>query len=135
MESMKYAQRLGLGFTLAFILSCGSSTPKTFNGPWQFTLTSSASPGVIFTGNTTLGPSGTGITGTVAFANNPCATSGLLAGGSSGPNVFFQITEGDQVISLTGTVNSAYTAMSGTYTATAGGCTNGDTGSWTATAG
>jgi hypothetical protein len=132
---MRYAQCLGLVMALVLILACGSSAPKTVNGPWQFTLTSTASPGVSFTGSTTLGPSGIGIAGTVSFTNNPCATSGLLAGAISGPNVLFQITEGDQVLSLTGTVDSSYTAMSGTYTATAGGCTNGDTGSWIATSG
>jgi hypothetical protein len=132
---MRYAQCLALVIALAFILGCGSSSPKTVNGPWQFTLTSTASPGLSFTGATTLTPSGTGISGTVSFSNNPCATSGLLAGGISGPNVFFQITEGNQVLSLTGTVNSAYTAMSGTYTASDGGCTNGDLGAWTATSG
>jgi hypothetical protein len=132
---MRHAQCLGLVIALAFILGCGSSSPKTVNGPWQFTITSTASPGLSFTASTTLTPSGTGISGTVSFSNNPCSTSGLLAGGISGQNVFFQITEGNQVLSLTGTVDSAFTAMSGTYTATAGGCTNGDTGSWTATAG
>jgi hypothetical protein len=132
---MRFAQCLGLVIALAFILGCGSSSPKTVNGPWQFTLTSSATPGLSFTGATTLTPSGTGISGTVSFSNNPCSTSGLLAGGISGQNVFFQITEGNQVLSLTGTVDSAFTAMSGTYTASDGGCTNGDTGSWTATAG
>jgi hypothetical protein len=132
---MRPAQCLGLVIALVFISACGSSSPKTINGPWQFTLTSSASPGLSFTGATTLTPSGTGISGTVSFSNNPCATSGLLSGGISGQNVFFQITEGDQVLSLTGTVDSAYTAMSGTNIATAGGCTNGDTGSWTAASG
>lgn len=133
---MRHAQCLGLVIALAFILGCGSSSTHSINGAWQFTLTSTASPGLSFTGNTTLTASGgTGITGTMTFSNNPCATSALVTGGISGPNVLFQITEGNQVVSLTGTINSAYTAMSGSYTSTAGGCTNGDMGSWTATTG
>jgi hypothetical protein len=129
---MRYPQCLGLVMALAFILGCGGSTTPSVYGPWQFTLTSAASPGSSFTGNTTLAAGGIGITGTMTFTNNPCASSALLAAGISGPNVLFQITEGNQVVTLTGTINSAYTAMSGSYTSTAGGCTNGDIGAWTA---
>jgi hypothetical protein len=133
---MRYAQSLGLVIVLIFINACGGSSSPSFYGPWQFTFTSTtAFPGTVFTGSTTLGQGGTGIVGTVTFTNNPCATSALLSGVITGTTVSLQISEGGQVLNLSGTINSADSSMSGTYTATAGGCTNGDTGSWSASAG
>jgi hypothetical protein len=73
------------------------------------------------------------VTGTINFANNPCATSAPLSGTINGSNVILTATEGGQPVSLTGSVNAASTAMSGNYTAPAGGgCTGGDFGSWAA---
>jgi hypothetical protein len=129
---MKYAQSLGMVIALAFMLGCGSSSSQSLSGTWQLTLTSSASPGATYTGTATLTQSGNGITGTVSFINNPCATSALITGTVSS-NVSIQVTEGGQVLTLTGTINSAFSSMSGRYTSTPGGCTNGDLGSWTAT--
>jgi hypothetical protein len=132
-ERMRYAQSLGMVIALVFILECGSSSSQTLSGTWQLTLTSSASPGTTYTGTATLTQSGNGITGTVSFINNACATSSLITGTVSGSNVSIQVTEGGQVVTLTGTINSAFSSMSGSYTSTPGGCTNGDLGSWTAT--
>src|SRR5271170_7679987 len=115
---MRYAQSLGLVVALVFIVACGGSSSHSLSGSWQFTLTSSTSPGNAYTGSTTLNQSASGISGTVAFANNPCASVALITGLISGSNVNFQITEGDQVVTLNGTINSAFTSMSGTYTTT-----------------
>jgi hypothetical protein len=131
---MRYAQSLGLLIVLVLIVGCGGSSSHSLSGPWQFSLTSSAFPGNAYTGTTTLNQSASGISGTVAFANNPCASVALITGLISGSNVNLQITEGDQVVTLNGTVNSAFSSMSGTYTTTTGGCTNGDSGTWTASA-
>jgi hypothetical protein len=46
--------------------------------------------------------------------------------------VSFSVVEGTQTVSVTGTANSTLASMSGTYTAPAGGCLNGDYGSWAA---
>ena len=77
---MRYAKSLGLVIRLVFILACGSSSSQSLSGTWQLTLTSSASPGTTYTGTATLTQSGNGITGTVSFINNPCATSALITG-------------------------------------------------------
>jgi hypothetical protein len=72
------------------------------------------------------------ISGTVNFANAPCATTAPLSGTIAALNVILTLTEASEFVSLTGNVNGAFTAMSGNYTTQIGGCTNGDFGSWTA---
>jgi hypothetical protein len=146
-------RRKALTRTLGALLLCGclagcgssyvsSSTPN-IAGNWQFTFKSSAN-GNTFTGTASLTQSSTPVTsqgaggleraisGTMNFANDPCATSAPLSGTISGLNVILSATESGQPVSFTGTVNPAVTAMSGDYSAPGGGCTAGDFGSWTA---
>jgi hypothetical protein len=124
------------------LAGCGSSSAPNLTGNWQFTVKSSAN-GNTFSGTASItqsGPvnsQGAGglermVTGTMNFANNPCATTAPLSGTISGSNVILTATEGGQSVSLTGSVNAAATAMSGNYTAPLGGCTGGDFGSWAA---
>ncbi|HZW93887.1 MAG TPA: hypothetical protein VFF64_13125 [Candidatus Eremiobacteraceae bacterium] len=125
------------------LAGCGSSSAPNLTGNWQFTIKSSAN-GNTYTGTASItqssGPvdsQGAGglermVTGTMNFANDPCATAAPLSGTISGSNVILTATEGGQPVSLTGSVNAASTAMSGNYTAPAGGCTNADFGSWAA---
>jgi len=132
---MRYVQSAGLSILLLTLLACGSlslPTPQTVNGTWNFEVTSSAIGGTSYTGSAQLNQTGNNIKGTVTFKNAPCATSGSLTGTASGLAVSFQITEGSQVITLIGTINTVYSSMSGTYTAPPGGCLNGDYGSWAA---
>jgi len=122
------------------LAGCSSSAPN-LTGNWHFTLKSSAN-GNTYTGTGSIsqgalvGSQGSGeervVTGTMNFANNPCATAAPLSGTISGSNVILTATEGGQLLSLTGTVNAAFTAMSGNYAAPDGGCTDGDFGSWSA---
>lgn len=119
--------------------SCGSAGNLT--GNWQFTLKSSATQNT-YTGTASItqsrnkigsvGGTTQDVTGTVNFTNDPCATAAPLSGTITGPNVVFTLTEGGQPVSFTGSVNAAFTAMSGSYSAALGGCKNGDFGSWTA---
>lgn len=119
---------------------CGSSSPN-LSGNWQFTIKSSAD-GKTYTGTASITQSGfvnslgsgleRTVTGSVNLANDPCATAASLSGTISGSNVLLTITEGSQPVSLAGSVNAAFTAMSGSYTAALGGCTSGDFGSWAA---
>jgi hypothetical protein len=120
------------------LAGCGSSN---LSGNWQFTL-KSASTGNTYTGTASItqatntvgsigGHSDT-LTGTLNFANDPCATAAQLSGTITGASVVLSFTEGSQPVSLTGTVNSGFTAMSGTYTSAFGGCMSADFGSWTA---
>ena len=123
------------------LASCGSAPDLT--GNWQFAIKSAAN-GNTYTGTASLtqssGPvnsQGAGglermVTGTINFANDPCATTAPLSGTVSGSNVILTATEGGQSVSLTGNLNAAFTAMSGDYTAPPGGCTSGDFGLWSA---
>lgn len=130
---------LGVLLLCGCLAGCGSAPNLT--GNWQFTLKSSAT-GNTYTGTASItqsGPvdsKGSGVermvTGTINFANDPCATAAPLSGTISGSNVIVTATEGGQPVSLTGSVNAAFTAMSGNYTVPGGGCNGGDFGSWAA---
>jgi hypothetical protein len=133
---------LGVLLLCACLAGCGSSSAPNLTGNWQFTLKSSVS-GNTYTGTASITQGGTVnsegagglermVTGTVNFANDPCATVAPLSGTISGSNVILTATEGGQPVSLTGNVNAASSAMSGHYTAVLGGCTAGDFGSWAA---
>jgi hypothetical protein len=133
---------LGILLVCGCLAGCGSAPNLT--GNWQFTIKSSASGETYYaTASITqsAGPvdsKGAGglehmLTGTINFANDPCANSAPLSGTISGSNVILTAIEGGQPVSLTGSVNAAFTEMSGDYSAAvAGGCTSGDFGSWAA---
>jgi len=126
-----------LAVLTAASLGCGgSSSSNSSSGPnltgnWQFSVTSSAN-GSTDSGTVSITQNSTSVSGTVNFNDDPCATTAPLAGSIRGSSLNFQLTEGSQTAELTGTVNSSFTAMSGTYTTPSGGCTNGDFGSWAA---
>lgn len=130
---------LGVLLLCGSLLSCGSS--PNLSGNWQFTFKSSAN-GNTYTGTASITQDGfvnslgsgleKTVSGTLNLANDPCATTAPLSGTISDLNVIFTVTEAGEYVPLTGNVNAAFTAMSGSYAAPLGGCTNGDFGSWTA---
>jgi hypothetical protein len=132
----KYTEAILLSVVLAATISCGGNvhtpTPLTVSGKWNFALTSSVAGGVNYTGSAQLIQTLNSVSGKITLNNSPCATSTTLTGSVNGYNVTFQITEGDQVVTLVGTVNSVFESMSGTYTAQSGGCLNGESGAWSA---
>jgi len=131
---------IGVLLLCGCLAGCSSSTPN-LTGNWQFALKSSAN-GNTYTGTASItqgglvGSQGSGqertITGTLNFANNPCAMAAPLSGTITGSNVILTATESGQSVSLTGSVNAGFTAMSGNYSGPNGGCTGGDFGSWAA---
>jgi hypothetical protein len=135
---------LGVLLLCGCLAGCGSSSSPNLTGNWQFTVKSAAN-GNTYTGTASItqssGPvdsSGASslertVTGTLNFANDPCATAAPLSGTISGSNVIVTVTEGGQPVSFTGNVNAAFTEMSGNYTTPFGGCNSGDFGSWVAT--
>jgi len=126
---------LGLSL-LTLLISCGggSNTPssRTLTGTWSVTVTSQAF-NASGTATIQLQQNGNSVTGSASLTGTPCATSAPLTGTISGSDLSFQLSENGQVVTLTGTVNSSLTSMSGTYSAPSGGCTNGDFGTWSAT--
>ena len=134
-RQMRRVHGAGLSILLLTLLGCGSSSlpsMQTVDGTWNFELTSSAIGGSSYTGSAKLNQVGNTVKGTVTFTHAPCATSAPLVGTVNGLDVSFQITEGKQVVTLIGTINTVYSSMSGSYTTPPGGCLNGDHGSWAA---
>ncbi|HEX8817347.1 MAG TPA: hypothetical protein VF753_17770 [Terriglobales bacterium] len=133
---MKPAKTIALLAVLAATISCGGNvnTPNllTVSGKWSFALTSSVEGQANYTGIAQLTQVNNTVTGKMVLNNAPCATTATITGAVNGYNVTFQITEGGQVVTLIGTVNSVFESMSGTYSAPATGCLSGDSGSWSA---
>ncbi len=135
--------KIGLLLLCECLAACGSSSATNLTATWHFTFKSSAN-GYTYAGTASLTQSSAPVTsqgagglermvsGTMSFTNNPCASTAAISGTISGSNVILTATESGQPVSLTGNVNSAFTAMSGDYTAPGGGCTAGDFGSWAA---
>lgn len=116
------------------IVGCGSSNSSsgpTLAGNWQFTGQSNF--GATFTGSAALQQNHSLVTGTATISGSQCASSVTITGSISGTTVTLQLQFGNQPVNFNGTANAAMTSMSGTYTAPSGGCTNGDTGTWSAT--
>jgi hypothetical protein len=111
--------------------SSGSGGSGVINmaGAWNFSTSSTRGT---TTGTGTLAQSGSSISGTLALTG-ACAASAPLSATLSGNNISATLTENGQVVNLTRTVTSDGGSANGNYTSAAGGCTNGDAGTWTAT--
>jgi hypothetical protein len=107
----------------------GGSGVINMAGTWNFSTSSTRGT---TTGTGTLAQSGSSISGTLTLTG-ACAASAPLSATLSGNNISATLTENGQVVNLTGTVTSDGGSANGTYTSAAGGCTNGDSGTWTAT--
>jgi len=122
---------------LFFVTGCGGGKPllPSLSGTWIIVkLSAPTSPTfakVIGTGK--LIQNGNSVSGTFALSGSPCASrSSKITGTVTGTSLSLQLQEGDQSVSLTGTVDSGFTKASGTYTTPSEGCLKGDFGDWTA---
>ncbi len=121
---------LTLSFVLAFGCNGGNSSSSgqiDIAGNWQFTFVST----LVGTGSGsgTITQSGSSFSGTLTLTN-ACAGSGPISGTVSGTTLSATLTENGQAVNLTGTVASNGESANGTYTSAAGGCTDGDSGTW-----
>jgi len=112
--------------------SNSTSPPPTMNGTWTFTAKSTVF-GLTVTGTGTILQTGNSLSGTLALVGSPCATSAALTGSANGTSLNFQIVETGQAVGFVGNATADFSSASGTYSAQAGGCTDGDSGTWTAT--
>ncbi len=118
-------------------LSAARFVTATFNPPpsvvgrWFFAAASSLYP-VYSYGDGTLQQNGSSVTGEFYMTGSPCAAHVTLSGTLTGLDFTFQVLEGSQYVSFTGTLNSSLTYAWGTYSAPLGGCVQGDYGTWTA---
>jgi hypothetical protein len=135
-HARSHVRNLALLAALVWITGCGghvnTPNPLTVSGKWKFALNSSVEDGTNYTGLAQLTQTISTVQGQMILNNAPCATTATVTGTVNGYNVSFQITEGGQVVTLIGTVNSVFQSMSGTYTTQANGCLKGDFGSWSA---
>jgi hypothetical protein len=106
--------------------------PINIAGNWTFSSTSSR----FVAQRTFTGPivqNGSSISGTLSISGSPCAQTGTLIGAVNASSITASLMENGQPVSLIGTVSSDGNSASGSYSAVAGGCTNGDAGTWTGT--
>jgi hypothetical protein len=129
-----------VGFLVALLIDCGggggggssqSGTVLNLAGNWQASTSSKLGYNTFLSG--TLTQTGNQISGSMTISGSPCALSGMLSGTVSGSSVTLSLTEGSQMVSLSGTAAPDGNSMTGTYQAPPGGCTNGDSGTFTAT--
>ncbi|MGA3104658.1 MAG: hypothetical protein ABSD53_09275 [Terriglobales bacterium] len=116
---------------LCCLIACGSSRNPTPNvaGNWQFNGHSSVSDQDI-TGSTTIQQKGSSVTaGAITVNGTTCTPMASSSGSIIGTTITIQMSLGNQVLDMTGTINSAGNSASGSYT---GGCTIGDFGTWSA---
>jgi hypothetical protein len=117
-----------------FVVGCGSSVTGSSGainmaGSWNFATSSVRGT---TTGIGALSQTGSSVSGTLALSG-ACASTGPFAATLSGTSITAVLSENGQAVNLTGTVATSGSSASGNYTSAAGGCTNGDTGTWTAT--
>lgn len=109
----------------------GGGTTLNLAGNWQATTRSNFGFSTFLAG--TLSQSGNQISGTLTISGSPCAVSGALAGTVSGTSVNLSLNEGGQSVTIAATASADGNSMTGTYQAPLGGCTNGDSGTFSAT--
>jgi hypothetical protein len=144
---MKIGAVMALSTALLVMMGCGNSAMSSANGNGNGT--GPGAPMFDARGNwqiTTQSHSGTAggaaisiqqdltngsISGTASSIQPPCAASATLNGSMKNNAITLTMNENGQLVTFTGSAGATGT-LSGTYTAAAGGCTNGDAGTWTA---
>jgi len=137
LTTMSFALAIGFAACGGGGANSGTSTPITtatpnIAGNWTFTATSS-SFGTQYSGVGTVAQNGSTMSAALALSGTPCASSAALSGSLNGDSITMTLNENGQVVTLTGTVASNGNSASGSYSAAAGGCTNGDMGTWAGT--
>src|SRR5271170_4081357 len=127
-------QGAALGLLLIFLSACGgggnsSSTPVNMAGNWQFT-GNSTKFAYTDTAAGQINQNGSSVSGTLSLSGSPCAQTADFSGTLNGTSLSATLDESGQNVSFNGTVSADGNSASGNYTAPSGGCTNGDTGTW-----
>ena len=117
-------------YMISTVAGSTSSTPGNMAGSWQFNGQSNIF-GIEFSATGQIVQAGANISGQLALSGTPCATSAAFNGTVSSTGVLaINLNENGQVVVFSGTLASDGNSASGKYTAPSGGCTNGDTGTW-----
>jgi hypothetical protein len=118
---------------VSILSSCGGgSGSSTINvaGNWQFTANSTVF-GFTSTAAGQINQNGSALSGTLSLSGTPCAESANFTGNLNGNKITATLDENGQNTMYTGTVAVDGNSGSGTYQSPAGGCTNGDAGTFT----
>ena len=119
--------------TLGLLASCGggSNNGSVINvaGNWQFTANSTVF-GFSYTAAGQVNQNGSSVSGTLTLSGTPCAQSANFTGSLSGNKLTATLDENGQSTMYTGTVAADGNSGSGTYQSPAGGCTDGDAGTF-----
>jgi hypothetical protein len=119
---------------LILLASCGggncSGSPINVAGNWQFTANSTVF-GFSYSAAGQVNQNGSSLSGTLTLSGTPCAQSASFTGSLSGNKITASLDENGQNTMYTGTVAADGNSGSGTYQSPAGGCTNGDAGTFT----
>ncbi len=135
---MRFRRALLLAL-LALVTACGSSNSKSLSsststsGNWQMSLQNSASTQPPRTQSGSLVQTNDVITGTVIFRDAPCTGVGSVSGSVSGSAVSLTVDPTGLEVTLTGTLDSNQTSMSGNYTILPTGCGSSDSAPQTGT--
>jgi len=123
-----------LALCISLFSSCGgggsSAPPGPVSGTWSFQANSTVFG--VFVGFGDLTQTGSNVTGSVTFSDNPCFTTATVNGVVSGTNFTVQIQQNGETLNLTGTFDASFTSVTGTYTSPLNACTDGDHGTWAA---
>ncbi|MGA9542558.1 MAG: hypothetical protein WBQ85_03265 [Candidatus Sulfotelmatobacter sp.] len=120
------------------LLSCGGNADPASTGVlsanWQFSLQQSPPSTNTLAESGFLIQSGGSLTGSLVLSNQAvCPGLGPALGTLNGNNVALRVTQAGQTVAFTGTAANDGSAMTGTYSILASGCSGGtSTGTWTA---
>jgi hypothetical protein len=112
------------------VISLVSAPPTGLSGEWTFAAQSSVY-GFESEASGQLTQSGKNISGQLILSGTPCASSAVLSGTVSGNSLSMTLNENGQLVTFSGTVSSDGNSAKGIYVTPSGGCTNGDSGTWT----
>jgi uncharacterized protein (TIGR03437 family) len=115
------------------VISLSDAQTSNIAGSWLILAQSSVS-GLNWSASGQLTQNGNNISGQFGLGSAPCATSAAASGTISGNWLFMRLNENGQLVALSGSgaISGSGAFLKGTYSATDGGCTNGDWGTWSA---
>src|ERR1700723_1263089 len=117
---------------LSILTSCGGgggSSVINLAGNWQVTANSTVF-GFSYSASGQVNQNGSALSGTLELSGTPCAESANFTGSLSGDKITATLDENGQNTMYTGTVAANGNSVSGTYQSPAGGCTDGDAGTF-----
>jgi hypothetical protein len=135
----RFMRMLSTPVCALMLLSCGGNADSPassglLSGNWQFSLQQSPPSTITQAESGFLLQSGNTVAGTLVLSDQTlCPGVGPAQGALVGTNIAITVNQTGQTVTLTGTAADDGSAMTGTYSILASGCSGGSsTGTWTA---